>query len=114
MDDRPAFNPLRYPITFENPRWVTGSSAWVTHIPFAMALVDMLRPDNVVELGTLAGDSYCAFCQAVDTLKLEDARSFAIDTWQGDKHSGEVDQETLAALREHHDPLYGKFSMLVQ
>jgi O-antigen biosynthesis protein len=66
-----------------------------------MFLVDVLRPGILVELGTHWGNSYCAFCQA-------------IDTWKGDDQSGRYGPEVLADLRAHHDPLYGNFSMLVE
>jgi len=78
-----------------------------------MLLVDLLRPNMIVELGTYYGDSYCAFCQAVRELNL-DTRCYAIDTWQGDPHSGLYGPEALKELRAHHDPLYASFSRLVQ
>lgn len=106
-------NPLHYPISFANPRRLTPFSAWHEHIPFAMFLIDLLRPNVVVELGTQYGDSYCAFCQAVKELKLA-TRCYAIDTWQGDLHTRMYGPEVLADLRAHHDPLYGSFSRLVQ
>lgn len=110
---RHPFNPLDYPICFEVPRRLTPFSAWHEHIPFAMFLVDILRPSVIVELGTQYGDSYCAFCQAVKALQL-DTRCYAVDTWQGDPHAGFYGPEVLADLRAHHDPLYGDFSCLIQ
>jgi len=78
-----------------------------------MFLVGLLRPKVVVELGTYYGASYCAICQAVKELELE-TRCYAIDTWEGDPHSGYYGPEVLADLRTHHDPLYGGFSRLIQ
>jgi hypothetical protein len=92
---------------------VTPTSAWDEHIPFAMNLVDLLRPRTFVELGTHTGDSYCAFCQAVAEQSLE-TRCYAVDTWRGDAHAGQFGDEVLAELRQHHDPIYGGFSRLVQ
>ena len=107
------FNPLNHPLLYAEPRWLTRYSAWHEHIPFAMLLVDLLRPRTIVELGTHAGDSYCAFCQAVETLQL-DTRCVAVDTWAGDEHSRSYGPEILVALRAHHDPLYRRFSELKQ
>jgi hypothetical protein len=106
-------NPLDHPLVYAEPRRLTPFSAWHEHIPFAMLLVDLARPGTLVELGTHAGDSYCAFCQAVSELKL-DSKCFAVDTWAGDEHSAAYGPEILADLRKHHDPLYGRFSELVQ
>ena len=106
-------NPFAHPICFADPNRLTPHSAWREHIPFAMFLVDILRPKVIVELGTHYGDSYCAFCQAVKELGL-DTRCYAIDTWRGDPHTGFYGSEVLADLRAHHDPLYGSFSRLIQ
>lgn len=109
-------DPLRdffHPAALLRPRRLSGLSAWVQHIPFAMNLVARLRPRTIVELGTHAGDSYCAFCQSVEFECLA-TRCFAVDTWQGDPQSKQYGPEILADLRAHHDPLYGGFSRLVQ
>jgi O-antigen biosynthesis protein len=105
-------NPLDHPIVFSQPRRLTPS-AWHQHIPFAMFLIDVLRPSMFVELGTHHGDSYCAFCQAIAELRLS-SRCLAVDTWEGDPQTGFYGPEVLEDLRRHHDPLYGSFSALVQ
>jgi hypothetical protein len=114
-----GFNPLDHPLLFLEPRLVSDTSAWVGHIPLAFLLIDLLRPRRVVELGTQRGDSYCAFCQAIDALGLPgpDAAgcvATAIDTWAGDPQSGAAQPGVLAELRAHHDRLYGRFSTLLQ
>jgi hypothetical protein len=107
-----TINPLNNPICLTFPARV-AMSAWSGHVPFAMYLIDILRPRMFAELGTHYGVSYCAFCQAVKDLEL-DTRCYAIDTWAGDPHAGFYGSEVLLALKEHHDPLYGGFSRLVQ
>lgn len=107
------FNPLDHPICFETPQLVAGSNAWVEHIPFAFFIIDIIRPEVLVELGTYAGNSYCAFCQAIQTLNL-DTKAYAVDTWEGDEHGGFYDPEILTNLRAHHDPHYASFSRLMQ
>ncbi len=77
-----------------------------------MFSVNALRPKVLVELGTFRGASYCAFCQAVKTTKIE-TKCFAVDTWQGDEHAGSLEPNALSKLRAHHDPLYKDFSRLI-
>lgn len=105
-------NPLNHPICLAYPGRL-ASTAWAAHIPFAMFIVDVLRPRTIVELGVYSGVSYCAFCQTVKELNL-DTRCFAIDTWQGDENSGPYGPEILSDLKEYHDPLYENFSCLIQ
>jgi hypothetical protein len=106
-------NPLDYLICLKKPHYISGFSAWVGHIPFAMFIVAVLRPRVIVELGTHYGDSYCAFCQAVKTVGI-DAHCYAVDTWEGDTHTGPYTKEVLKDLKVHHDPLYGDFSKLLK
>jgi hypothetical protein len=107
-----SFNPLDYPLSFTHPERIAPST-WLAHTPFAMFLVDLLRPAIIVELGTQYGVSYCAFCQAVKALDL-DTNCYAVDTWQGDAHAGGYGNEVINDLKRHHDPLYSTFSHLVQ
>ena len=107
-----SFNPLDYPICLAYPTRI-AESAWLGHVPFAFFITDVLRPRVLVELGTHYGVSYCAFCQAVKELRSA-TLCYAVDTWQGDQHVGAYGPEVLQTLKEHHDPLYGSFSRLVQ
>ena len=104
---------MDFPIFFATQKRLTSVNAWHEHIPFAMFLAEVLRPEIFIELGTHRGDSYCAVCQAVQELRLNTA-CFAVDTWKGDEHSGLYGPEVLEDLRAHHDPLYGSFSQLIQ
>ena len=105
-------NVIDHPICFATPGR-RAPSAWVEHIPFAMWLTSALRPRTLVELGTHYGTSYCAFCQAIDALGLS-TRAFAVDSWEGDPHSGGYMHEVLDGLRRYHDPRYARFSTLLQ
>jgi hypothetical protein len=107
------FNILDHPICFTFPRRVVPLPAWRQHIPFAMLLVDLLKPKTFVELGVHYGDSYCAFCQAVTELQLR-TTCYGVDTWKGDPHASFYGPDVLADLKAHHDPLYGSFSSLVR
>ncbi len=108
---RGSFNPLDYPACLAWPSRL-APSAWMEHVPFAMAIIDMVRPEVFVELGTFRGVSYCGFCQAIAQLGLP-TRAYAVDTWKGDPHNGFNGDETLEELRAFHDPLYSAFSRLV-
>lgn len=95
------------------PDRLTDISSWHGHIPFAFAIIQLARPRVLVELGTHKGDSFCAFCQAIQKLGLK-CSSFAVDTWEGDEHSGFYGSEVLEELRSYHDPRYGEFSTLLK
>jgi O-antigen biosynthesis protein len=104
-------NPLDHPICLSQPQRV-AASGWLEHIPFGLWIVDALRPELMVELGTQSGVSYCTFCQGIDMLQLN-CQAYAIDTWEGDPQSGLYGPEVLQDLRAYHDPRYGGFSSLI-
>lgn len=104
------FNPLDHPVSFQEPRRLVPS-AWAENVPFAMLLVDLLRPTLLVELGTKRGMSYCGFCQAVEELGLP-TRCFAVDLWAEGPEGSYL--EFYEKLKAYHDPLYGRFSELLR
>lgn len=105
-----AFKLDDHPVAFLRPR-LSFPFSWAGHIPFAYLAVDLLRPRQLVELGTDSGNSYLAFCQAVDALGLN-THCWAVDTWQGDVHARKYADDVYLGLRAYHDPLYAKFSGL--
>lgn len=106
------FNPLDYPIVFQRP-YRLKITGWAQHTPFAMFLMQTLKPKLFVELGTHWGTSYCAFCQSVK-FNMLDTRCYAVDTWEGDSHVGFYGDQILEDLRTHHDLLYSDFSNLLR
>ncbi len=93
------------------PRQVPPS-AWIGHLPFAFWAVEEARPRILVELGSHNGTSYLGFCQAVARCGL-DTKCYAVDTWQGDEHSGFYGDEVFEALNGHNAP-YSGFSQLLR
>lgn len=67
-------------------------SAWHTHGPFAAWLVDVMRPQTIVELGSHFGYSCFAFAEAAKRLGLPTTVN-ALDTWQGDDHAGHYGED---------------------
>ena len=98
---------------FWRPTRLGVPSAWYGHIPFAFWLVAAIRPRLLVELGTHAGVSYAAFCEAVVRCRLP-TRCFAVDSWLGDQHSGRYGEEVYADFRQFNDQHFRAFSTLLR
>lgn len=113
MSNLPSFNPLVHTACLLQPDYTSPVIAWSGHLPFAFAIIDMCRPRLLVELGTHYGNSFCAFCQAVDHLKL-DTRCHAVDTWAGDPQAGHYGEEVINTLKAYQDRKYGHFSKLIR
>jgi Methyltransferase domain len=101
-----ALDPL-----FWNPARLGARSGWWMHVPFAHWLVRAAAPEVVVELGTLTGVSYSAFCHAVLEAGLP-TRCHAVGTWSGDCQASETNDEVYEDFRRFHDRHYDKFSTL--
>jgi predicted O-methyltransferase YrrM len=110
-EERLFQNSLLNSSMFDTPSDLVDS-AWLEHGNFAFWLIEELQPRVVVELGTHNGFSYLAFCQSVSKLKL-DTKCYAIDSWQGDEHTGAYTGEVLTQLRDLHDQKYSAFSTLM-
>lgn len=96
------------------PNHLVEPVAWSGHIPFAMWLVEQLKPKLVVELGTHTGNSYFAFCQSVQTNGLN-SHCYAVDTWLGDEHVGRYDgDEVFAQVSAVNKERYAGFSRLLR
>jgi hypothetical protein len=104
-----GFNPLRYPISTRIPAHYHVAMAGVAHVPFAMTLIDIIRPRFVVELGTLLSVSYFAFCQAVKELGLS-TECYAIGMLRKELPAEDVFED----LKAIHDERYSLFSKLVR
>lgn len=88
-------------------------SAWLGHIPFASWLVEQLRPQRIVELGTHNGASFLGFCQAVEEQQVS-SRVFAVDTWEGDEHAGFYGDEVYRELRDYQQRHYAGISEMMR
>jgi hypothetical protein len=104
---------LLRPIVFLEPDRLVPPASWLEHIPFAFWIVDALRPETLVELGTHTGNSYAAFAQAVRELGCPTA-CYAIDTWEGDPHAGFYGENVFEEWRAYHDRQFSAFSRLIR
>ncbi len=72
-----------------------------------------MQPGVIVELGSHAGVSYSAMCEAVKRLGLF-TKCYAVDTWEGDAHAGFYGGEIYANLKQFNDAHYATFSTLLR
>jgi GT2 family glycosyltransferase len=99
------------PAAFEVP--VTPvTSSWIEHTPFALWLMDALRPRVLVELGTLHGVSFFTFCQG-SARNGSTTRCFAVDTWQGDEHTGFYSEDVWRHVARFNER-FSSFSTLLR
>lgn len=86
----------------------TSTLELAEHVPFAMWLVDVLRPRRLVQVGIQTGILYSAMCHAVKRLGLDTA-CFAVGSWGDDRE--EARYRDLPML---HDPQYAHFSQFLR
>ena len=72
--------------SFRAPEFI-AHSAWLEHAPFALWLMEALRPSVFVELGVHNGFSYFALCQGARMAGVN-AAGYAVDNWELDEHAG--------------------------
>ncbi|MBL6082184.1 class I SAM-dependent methyltransferase [Belnapia sp. T18] len=112
MLDKPEIAALGDEMTWGAVR-IAQPSPWAGHIPFAFWLVKALRPDCLVELGTHSGNSYFAFCQALNVF-CPGARAYAVDTWRGDEHAGLYGEDVYADVAAFNAEHFVQFSTLLR
>lgn len=101
---------MDHPICLVTPAHLPPGGTSIAHLPFVMWLVDTLRPRTIVELGTRDAAVYCACCEVVANRRLA-TRCHGLVL----RESGAgADAPIAAALRAHHDPLYGHFSRVAE
>jgi hypothetical protein len=95
------------------PKRLTDINSWHGHIPFAFWLIKKLEPSVFVELGVHKGDSFSAFCQAVQFFSFNTA-CYGVDTWKGDDHAGFYDESIYQEYSGYHNDQYASFSRLIR
>lgn len=87
--------------------------SWVGHIPFAFYLVEQLKPNVIVELGTHTGNSFTAFCQASKDYS-PNTKVYAIDTWKGDEHAGYYDEQIFEDLNAYISEHFSRIGNMIR
>lgn len=82
--------------------WATP---WSGHKYFGYDLVWNLRPRTIVELGTAGGTSMFSFAQAAKDTK-SNVNIHAIDTWEGDNHTGAYSNQVYKRVKEISESIY--------
>jgi len=100
-------------LTLLSPARLVAPDSWAGHIPLAFFLVEQGQPQCLVELGTHTGNSYFAFCQAVQAARLS-TRCYAVDNWQGDAQAGYYGDEVYQQVADYNRQHYADFSTLLR
>ncbi len=95
------------------PDLLQAPSAWLGHLPFAAWVIQEASPKIFVELGTHWGHSYFSFCQSVVEAGIS-VKCYAVDTWHGDEHAGQYNDEVFDKVNAHHQEHYAGFSRLLR
>jgi hypothetical protein len=88
-------------------------SAWRGHIPFLFALMDTLRPQRYVELGTHAGGSFFAACQHIRS-NGNYGEAVGIDLWTGDHQAGFYEATVFESFKSLLNKHFSKTGMFIR
>jgi hypothetical protein len=88
-------------------------STWTDHMPFGYDIVATVRPKITVELGTQGGLSFFTFCQSIKENEI-DGVCYAVDTWEGEEHTGKYDESVYESVRKHAHEQYAGFAYLMR
>lgn len=112
-EDIMTFPKLNLTSALQDFYFITYPGPWAGHIPFAYWLVNMHKPEIIVELGTFRGNSYFNFCHAVKNFGL-DTKTYAVDTWEGDEHGGFYGGHIYHEVKEYNEKNFPLFSTLIR
>jgi hypothetical protein len=88
-------------------------STWAHHLAFGYDLVAAVRPEVLVELGTWSGLSFFCFCQSLEEHAI-DGICYAVDTWEGDKHTGLYEDDVYQQVAKHWREYYANTAYLMR
>ena len=88
-------------------------STWTDHMPFGYDVVTAVQPRMTVELGTQGGLSFFTFCQSLKENEI-DGVAYAVDTWEGEEHTGKYDESVYESVRKHAHEEYAGFAYLMR
>ena len=88
-------------------------SAWWEHVPIAHWLVDNIKPEKIVELGSHYGVSFFSFCEAAERFS-PDTYIYAIDTWEGDEQAGYYNNDVYKMVSENWSRRHSQRSSLIR
>ena len=91
----------------------SAPSSWWQHVPIAHWIVEKLKPNKVVELGTHYGVSFFSFCEAAEKHS-PNTFVYAIDTWEGDTHAGHYEDEVYDIVKKHSSKYHFQRSELIR
>ena len=91
----------------------SAPSSWWEHVPVAHWIVAVKKPKVIVELGSHYGVSFFSFCEAAEHYS-PGTFVYAIDTWEGDEHSGKYENEVYNKVKEHHEKYHSQRSALIR
>lgn len=95
------------------PKKITAPFPWCGHLPFAFWIIEELKPNIVVELGTHSGNSYFSMCQSVVENKLN-TKCYAVDTWEGDEQAGKYPITVYNDVSTFNEKEFSSFSTLMR
>ena len=81
------------------------NTPWAGHKSFAYDLIRNLKPNRIVELGTYRGTSLFSMAQALKDESMK-SKITAIDTWEGDEHSGFYDNDIYEGVLKIKNTYY--------
>ena len=94
------------------PKYIAFSSWW-QHVPIAHWIIENIKPNIVVELGTHYGVSFFAFTEAAQALSPE-TFIYAVDTWEGDEHAGYYDESIYEDVHSYWQSNHKQHSSLLR